>query len=109
MFAVRRALSRPDALRELVAKLIEQGKVDPAAVDRDDPLGFLADYGIGSVTEAAYRFCAHEPGCHVVLFGTGNPDHLVQNIAAINGDPLPAQVLDRLNAVFGRVDCVSGN
>lgn len=109
MFAVRRALSRPDALRELIAELIEQGKVDPAAVDHDDPLGFLADYGIGSVTEAAYRFCAHEPGCHVVLFGTGNPDHLVQNIAAINGDPLPTQVLDRLNAIFGRVDCVSGN
>lgn len=109
MFAVRRALSRPEALRELVAELIEQGKVDIGAVDRDNPLGFLAEHEVDSVTDAAYRFCVHEPGCHVVLFGTGNPEHLKQNIASINGEPLPTAVHDRLTALFGAVDHVSGN
>ena len=35
----------------------------------------------------------------VVLTGTGDPDHLRQNIAAVLSPPLPDQVLDRLRAL----------
>ena len=63
MFAVRRQLSDPAALRETVAGLIERGEVDADGLDPADPLGFLRDDpAIGSVVEAAYRFCRHEPG-----------------------------------------------
>jgi aryl-alcohol dehydrogenase-like predicted oxidoreductase len=110
MFAVRRALSDRAALREVVAQLIERGDVDAGQIDAGDALGFLRDReDIGSVVEAAYRFCRHEPGAHVVLTGTGEARHLEANVAAIQSPPLPAEVLERLNSLFGTVDSVSGN
>jgi len=110
MFAVRRQLSDPAALREAVAGLIARGEVDGGQVDAADPLGFLRDRaGIGSVVEAAYRFCRHEPGADVILTGTGNVAHLEANLAAIQAPPLPAEIQTRLATLFGRVDSVSGN
>ena len=110
MFAVRRQLSDPAALREAVAGLIARGEVDLSQVDPADPLGFLRDHaGVGSVVEAAYRFCRHEPGAQVILTGTGDVGHLQDNLAAIQAPPLPADVQARLAAMFGRVDSVSGN
>jgi aryl-alcohol dehydrogenase-like predicted oxidoreductase len=81
MFAVREALSRPDELKQVVSQLIERGEVEAGAVDAADPLGFLGDGK--AVVEAAYRFCRHEPGATVVLTGTGDPEHLKANVAAI--------------------------
>lgn len=110
MFAVRRALSRPEALREMVAKLIEEGSVKASDVDTGDPLGFLRDYAdVTSVTQAAYRFCRHEPGADVILTGTGDAGHLEDNVASILAGPLPAAVSERLETMFGMVDTVSGN
>ena len=107
MFAVRRALTRPDALRELLDELIAQKHVDPALLDNDPaggPLGFLGD-----VVNAGYRFCRHEPGVDVVLFGTGNIEHLEANLKSINDPPLPADILERLDQLFGKINHVSGN
>ncbi len=110
MFAVRRQLSDPAALREAVAGLIERGEVEAAKVDAADPLGFLTGRPkIAGVVEAAYRFCRHEPGAQVILTGTGDVAHLEANIAAIEAPPLPPDVLERLTALFGSVDSVSGN
>ena len=107
MFAVREALSRPDELKKVVGQLIERGEVDAGAVDAADPLGFLGDGK--AVVEDAYRFCRHEPGADVILTGTGDPAHLEANVAAIQQPPLPPEVLTKLDAIFGRVDSVSGN
>lgn len=110
MFAVRRVLSQPAALAEAVAGLIDAGLVDGAAVDPEDPLGFVRDHPeVRSVVEAAYRFCRHEPGAHVILTGTGNPEHLTENVAAILAPPLPKAVAARLRTLFGAVDTLSGN
>ena len=110
MFAVRRALSRPDELRRVVAELVAEGRVPAGELDPEDPLGFLIhDGGARSVVEAAYRFARHEPGCHVVLSGTGDPAHLEENIASINGPPLPEADLARLRSLFGQLDHLSGN
>lgn len=110
MFAVRRQLSDPTALREAVAGLIARGEVDGGQVDASDPLGFLREHaGIGSVVEAAYRFCRHEPGAQVVLTGTGDVAHLEANLAVIQAPALPDEVLERLTQLFGKVDSVSGN
>jgi aryl-alcohol dehydrogenase-like predicted oxidoreductase len=110
MFAVREALSRPDQLRRVVGELIARGEVDPAKVDPAAPLGFLAaSPGAPSVVEAAYRFCRHEPGAQVILTGTGEAAHLKANIDAILAPPLPPEVLERLESIFGAVDSVSGN
>ncbi|HXQ10493.1 MAG TPA: aldo/keto reductase [Caulobacteraceae bacterium] len=110
MFAVRRTLSDPAALREAVASLVAGGEVDAGAVDAEDPLGFLrACAASGALTEVAYRFCRHEPGAQVTLTGTGDINHLEANLAAIQGPPLPREAADRLERLFGAVDSVSGN
>ncbi|MEM7464680.1 MAG: aldo/keto reductase, partial [Pseudomonadota bacterium] len=110
MFAVRRALANPEALREIVSGLIAEGQVDGDIVSRNDPLGFIVDNGAaGSVIEAAYRFCRHEPGSHVVLTGTGSPAHLEDNLVSIQSGPLSAETSQQLADMFGTVDSVTGN
>lgn len=110
MFAVRRALSDPAALREVVARLMENGEVAPGLLNPDDPLDFLTAHpDVESVVQAAYRFCRHEPGADVILTGTGSGEHLKQNVRSILAPPLPAESAARLEAVFGRVVSVSGN
>jgi aryl-alcohol dehydrogenase-like predicted oxidoreductase len=109
MFAVRRGLNSAANTAEVVAELVERGEVAAGALDPADPLGFLrADPQIKSQLEAAYRFCRHEPGAHVVLTGTGSAAHLEENIASILAQPLPADLQARLQAVFARVSSASG-
>jgi len=109
MFAVRKALSRPDELRRVVTELKSQKLLDES-VDAANPLGFLLENGIaGSIPEAAYRFCRYEPGIDVVLSGTGNIEHLEQNVKSLLAPPLPAWAVEQLRALFAAVDNVSGN
>ena len=56
--------------------------------------------------EAAYRFARHEPGVDVVLFGTGDPDHLRANIASLLAPPLPLADRLTLTKLFGRLSGV---
>lgn len=110
MFAVRRALSDTKATAEVIEKLQENGQVTLAEGDKLNPLAFLTHPDIASsVIEAAYRFCRHEPGAHVVLSGTGSSDHLRENFATLQMPPLPDTTLAHLKNLFGRVDSVSGN
>ena len=110
MFAVRRALSRPERLREVWADLVQKGLVAGNACDPEDPLNFLLREGKAStIVDAAYRFCRHEPGVHVVLSGTGSADHLKANIESLTKPPLPESVTARLRETFARVDCITGN
>jgi aryl-alcohol dehydrogenase-like predicted oxidoreductase len=110
MFAVRRVLSQPDELRRVLDELVSEGRVSKDDLDLEDPLGFLVSGGgASSIVEAAYRFTRHEPGTHVVLTGTGNVDHLEQNIASIGKGPLPQRDLEKLEELFGHLDHLSGN
>lgn len=110
MFAVRKALSRPERLREVWAELAQKGLVDRDACNSRDPLDFLLRDGKAStIVDAAYRFCRHEPGVHVVLSGTGSSDHLKANIESLTKPPLPVPVTARLKEIFGKVDCITGN
>jgi aryl-alcohol dehydrogenase-like predicted oxidoreductase len=110
MFAVRRALSQPDVLAEVINQLIDSGELKEAIVDQQSPLGFIEDHAdVRSVVQAAYRFCRHEPGATVVLTGTGSDDHLRENVESILSEPLPGEVMAKLDELFGLVDSVSGN
>lgn len=103
MFAVRSIFARPAELAAEVRSLVEAGKL-PAEFATDDPLGFLVHSdGALSVTDAAYRYVRHEPGVDVVLFGTGDVDHLRQNIASILRPPLPEADRSRLARLFGHL------
>ena len=110
MFAVRRALSQPQRLQSLCAELIASKAIDSDGLNPSDPLGFVLQMSdAATLPEAAYRFCRHQPGIHVVLTGTGNPEHLRENVAAILKPALPKAVLRKLDHLFGRLDSLSGN
>ena len=110
MYAVRRGLSQPALLKSICADLVKKGVAGARSLNPDDPLDFvLKDGGASSAPEAAYRFCRHESGVHVVLTGTVNPDHLKSNVEALTRPPLNEPVLRRLEEVFANVDWVSGN
>ena len=97
MFAVRNAFSNPERLRELLA---------PIGIDN---INWLVSEGYASsMPEAAYRFCRHTAGIHVILTGTGNTNHLLENIKSINQGPLDTKALERLHSIFSEVDSISG-
>lgn len=109
MFAVRKALSQPDKLREAVQTLVEAGQLDPSEIDLANPLGFvLAESDATSLVDAAYRFCRYEPGVHVVLSGTGDLAHLQANIASLCRPPLPDGVVQKLRHIFRHASAVTG-
>lgn len=106
MFAVRRALSDPSRLAPLLRDLERRRLIAPGA----GSLEFLTEDGCAeTLTEAAYRFCVHEPGVDAVLTGTGDEGHLEANVAAALKPPLPPEALNRLEALFGKLDSVTGN
>lgn len=109
MFAVRRALSQPAHLINVIAELKQRKTIDADACGDEDPLGFVLKSGdVSSLPEAAYRYCRHEPGVHVVLTGTGSPDHLKANLKSLSKPPLDDSIQSRLRDIFAHVDSVSG-
>lgn len=110
MYAVRRALSQPTRLIEAMQTLVDAGELNSADIDLANPLGFvLEESDASSVVDAAYRFCRYEPGVHVVLSGTGNPEHLQSNIDSLNRDPLSDALVEKLRHVFRHATVVTGN
>src|SRR5204862_2633227 len=104
MFAVRNIFSRPERLAETMRELAADGLVSRELADNPDPLGFLVhEGGASSVIDAASRFVRHEPGVDVVLFGTGDSEHLRSNIASILKPPLTAADRARLASLFGHL------
>ncbi len=104
MFAVRNIFSQPERLRATMRELAAAGLVPEEIAAVPDPLGFLLHQGgASSVPDAAYRFVRHEPGVDVVLFGTGDPEHLRTNIASILKPPLPLADRQRLANLFGHL------
>src|SRR5438477_199956 len=104
MFAVRNIFSRPERLAAALRELTANGQLPRWLADAPNPLGFLIHAaGASTITEAAYRFVRHEPGVDVVLFGTGDPDHLRANIASLLAPPLPLADRQTLTKLFGRL------
>jgi len=107
MFAVRNIFSRPERLATALRELTARRELPRWLADAPNPLGFLLhEAGAGTITEAAYRFARHEPGVDVVLFGTGDPEHLRANINALLAPPLPLADRLTLTKLFGRLSGV---
>ena len=104
MFVVRNLFSNAAYRRDVFAGLVEQGHLPRSILSEADPLGFLlAEGGAESITDAAYRYARHEQGADVILFGTGNKDHVQDNVASILRPPLAAPIIERLHASFGHL------
>ncbi len=113
MFAVRKALSHPDNLREFTNALVEKGQIDPAdlRLSSGRSLDAFPDFLLAeapSLPDAAYRFCRDEPGVHVVLSGTGNAAHLDANLASFARPPLTQETRNRLIHIFRHVNSTTG-
>jgi len=107
MFAVRRAFSRPDRLRELLQELAASNAISQELAQTG--LSFLEQSGeVSSLPDAAYRFVRDEPGAHVVLSGTGDEGHLLQNFASLQKPALSTATRARLVELFRHIDSVSG-
>jgi aryl-alcohol dehydrogenase-like predicted oxidoreductase len=109
MFAVRNIFSKPWRLKAELRELATAGKVARWLGQAPNPLGFLihaTDGGAAALPEAAYRFARHEPGVDVVLFGTGDVDHLRANVASILKPPLPETDRRILAKHFGHLSGV---
>jgi L-galactose dehydrogenase len=104
MFVVRNIFSQPERLRTDMRALAAAGEVPQWLAEAPDPLNFLIHQaGASTVPDAAYRFVRHEPGVDVVLFGTGDPEHLRTNIASILKPPLPEADRRQLATLFGHL------
>jgi len=104
MFAVRSIFARPEQLAATMKDLAAKRLVPAELAASEEPLGFLVHPdGASSVTDAAYRYVRHEPGVDVVLFGTGDPEHLRANIASILKPPLPERDRMKLRSLFSHL------
>ena len=106
MFAVRNIFSKPQRLKAELRQLAANRQVARWLGQAPNPLGFLIHAeggGALSLPEAAYRFVRHEPGVDVVLFGTGDVEHLRANIASILKPPLPDTDRRMLAKFFGHL------
>ncbi len=109
MFAVRRALSRPEKLSEAINTLIDSGEIDSADIDLSAPLMEVVENSDAvSLPDLAYRFCREEAGTHVILSGTSNPKHLRDNIASFKRDILADATIEQLKHIFRNVRSVTG-
>jgi L-galactose dehydrogenase len=110
MFAVRRSLSQPERLKSITADLIQKRVLSPATMNVKNLVDFmLSESNAQTLPEVAYRFCRHERGVDVVLTGTGNPEHLRANVQSILKPALPKPVLEKLEAIFGSLNYLTGN
>ncbi len=109
MFAVRQALISMERLGSYL-KMQTGGKGVDARVLQALPLlhGLLDGGQCESLTEAAYRYCRHEPGLDCLLIGTGSVEHLRQNIADAQKPPLPPEFLAAFEPLFAGVAAMSG-
>jgi len=104
MFAVRSIFADPPRVAREMKELADKGLVEKWLGETDDPLGFLIhEGGAANMIEAAYRFARHEPGVDVVLFGTGDAEHLRTNVASLLKPPLPDADRAKLAAMFGHL------
>ena len=108
MFAVRSALSDRDTLGVNLKRIAEKGQGKADFVPSPEILDFLTgEEELETIINAAYRFCRHTDGIDVTLTGTSNLHHLADNLKSILMGRLDSDILNRLDYLFGDVDCVS--
>ncbi|MDA0352523.1 MAG: aldo/keto reductase [Chloroflexi bacterium] len=110
MFAVRQALRDLEVVSPHLREEAAAG-VLPSDLDVEGTLALLARHIGGAVPtlpDLAYRFVRAEPGVSTVLVGTGNPEHLRDNLASFTRPALDAAVLEELRLVFDGVEALNG-
>jgi len=114
MHAVRESLSSPPQLKIDIQRILDKNQGGLGLEASENALDFLMQPGpdgtkaANSVMDAAYRYCAHKAGINIVLTGTSSEAHLADNLRSINSKALPDYIMEKLELLFGDVNCVSG-
>lgn len=109
VYASGRVFSQSQRLHETIQALKTSTVVDPNALKDENPLDWLLDENFKTVSAAAYQFVAGQKDIHTVMTGTGNIQHLKENIEAVCGAPLPKEHRQRLREIFGELVMPVGN
>jgi aryl-alcohol dehydrogenase-like predicted oxidoreductase len=88
------------ALRPLRSRASTESLLRNSGASLAELTALLAAHSVGSLQEAAMRFCRHDSGADVVLTGTGEIGHLSANIASAAAGPLPRPLLEELSRIF---------
>jgi L-galactose dehydrogenase len=88
------------ALRPFRSKANIESLLQRSGTSLAELTALLKAHGVGSLQEAAMRFCRHDSGAHVVLTGTGVIGHLRANIAAAAAGPLSRPLAAELSRIF---------
>lgn len=109
MFAVRQMLRDMDVASAHLRERAAAGAL-PATVDVESEIAMLGRLAreAASLPDLAYRFALAEPGISTVLMGTGNPEHLRDNLASFTRPALDAAVLAEARGVLAGVDALNG-
>ena len=110
MFAIRRALASEQSFRETLRELRVRGDLPPD-LDIDQTIERLMgdDQPRRPIADIAYRYCRDEPAIHSVLMGTGEIEHLEQNVKTFGRPPLPDATRRLIADTFGHITDFSGN
>ena len=104
MFVVRSLFSVKGRLQEDIHKLVKDKQLPEWFLDEKEPLEYiLKDSGADSIIDACYRYVRHQQGIDTVLFGTGNIDHLKENIKSISNLKLSDECINKINQYFSHL------
>lgn len=110
VFTVRRIFGVPGRLEEVVADLKRRGVVQADAIPDAKPLDWLlAEAGVATVIEAAYRYAAYTDGVTTVMNGANDVALLEQNVRSVLKGSLPRASVEKLKTIFGEVSEAIGN
>ncbi len=108
VFTVRNVFSDRNRLGQVVAELRADGLLAEGLPGQPfDHL--LADGGIQSLPEAAYRYAAFTEGITTVMCGSIRLEHIQRNIASLEKGPLPTDRIAWLRRSFGHIARAIGN
>ncbi len=104
MFVVRSLFSVPGRLKNDIKYLVKSKQLPEWFAREEYPLKFiLKDSGAKNVMDACYRYVRHEQGVDTVLFGTGNKNHLKENLQSILAPRLSEESIKKINQYFSHL------
>lgn len=103
MSAVRVKMTRADELEKTIASWKEKGLIAADALPAQRPLDFLIHDEVKSVVQAGYKFGIGHDAISSLLIGTGNVEHLEENVETLLGPPLSLEDVERIQSVFAGI------
>jgi aryl-alcohol dehydrogenase-like predicted oxidoreductase len=90
-------------LSRTISQWKQRGLIAENVIPDRGPLDFLVHDNVKSVVQAGYKFGISHDAVASLLIGTGNVEHLEENVETITGSPLPAADVTKIRTIFGDI------